>query len=137
MGRNHIFPLILVPAVLAGSCNAPTKPTSDIVAIADVRYQHVVALSIDADTRVELEYWDCSTFGLLPGLQGPSVCLLASDGAGQFRCPDADFMKRVPTTCDNRIDVLFRTASRNPLLQTAHDKVGSALPLFSGGYSQS
>ena len=117
--RHHIIPIIA--AALAGSCNTPTKPTTEVAAVTDVRYQHVVAFSLDAGMRVELEYWDCSTFGLPPGSQGPSVCLLASDEAGQFRCPDADFMIHVPTTCDSRIDVLIRTASRNPLLQTAHD----------------
>jgi hypothetical protein len=115
---------LLGAALLAGSCrspSSPTKPTADVAAIGDLRYEHVIPFAIDPSMRVELEFVDCSLEGLLPGLRGPSVCLLTSDGGSVFRCPNADFMKSVVTTCDHGIDVAFRTASGNPLLVTAHN----------------
>jgi hypothetical protein len=103
--------------ILAASCGSPTVPTQ-FAAIRDARYQHAVSFNLQPDTRVELEFWDCSRG---TGRDGPSVCLLTSNDGATFRCPDPTFMMKVSTACDSQIDVLLRTATRNPQLQVAHD----------------
>jgi hypothetical protein len=100
------------------SCGGPTEPSIKSASVSDVRYQHVVPFKLQPDTRVELEFWNCTRS---TGRDGPVVCLATSTDGVTYRCPDPSFMREVPTTCDNGMDVLLRTASRNPQLQVAHD----------------
>jgi hypothetical protein len=51
-------------------------------------------------------------------LTGPSICRLSRDAQSVVRCQDAAFMQflqRVPTTCDNGVDVMIRSSTGNPL----------------------
>jgi hypothetical protein len=105
-------------ALFVLSCGGPTEPSTKSASVTDVRYQHVVPFKLEADTRVELEFWNCTRS---TGRDGPVVCLATSTDGVTYRCPDPTFMQQVPTTCDNGMDVLLRTASRNPQLQVAHD----------------
>ena len=121
MNRNARSLIVCALIALSlGSCGTPTAPTS-AAAITSVRYEHVSNVAIESDTRVELEFWDCRKDGLLPGLAGPDVCLLAQDTGNVYRCARSGFMKDAPTTCDSNISVRLRTASGNPFLSTGHD----------------
>lgn len=110
--------LMLTVAVVTASCRNPTAPT--VAAITDLRYEHVIAFSIGADMRVDLEYWNCSG----GPLDGPSTCPLTQDQPGIFHCQVPSFiqyMQRVPTTCDSHVDVRILSSTGNPLAQVAHD----------------
>jgi len=110
-------------ALITLSCGPSGSPTSPTPAapITSVRYEHVANVAIEADTRVELEFWDCRKLGRLPALAGPDVCLLARTGGNVFTCPVATFMTDAPTTCDSSVVVRLRTASGDPFFAVGHD----------------
>jgi hypothetical protein len=115
--------VVVGAACVAASCSrSPSGPApTSVGAIASVRYEHVSNITLESDTRVEFEFWDCRRLGALPGIAGPDVCLLTHDTGNVYRCPVPGFMTDASTSCDSSVVVRLRTPSGNPFFATGHD----------------
>src|SRR3954454_367505 len=111
--------LFFVSALLT-SCHSPSAPTHKPVTLSDFRYEDVSGFQFPADAIVELEFWDATNAGKLPGLQGPYTCTMISSDGRNFRCP-AEYTLTVASDMDHAVDVLIRNAAHSQLLETAHD----------------